>query len=114
MTTVDEDDVFFIKQGDLEPPLDLEVSGSSGDLNDVDSWTVIGSRNGEVVFEDTAADFTIGATPQSGVVRHVWVAGETDDLGSMDIETKAIWPGNRPQTFPPRNYCRVVVSRSLS
>lgn len=113
MSAIDEDDVFFIKQGDLEPPLDLLVSGSSGDLSGVSSWTVVGSRNGDVVFEDTDADFTAGATPMSGVVHHAWEAGETDELGSMDVEARAIWPGNRPQTFPPRTYCRVVISKKL-
>jgi hypothetical protein len=112
MSEIDEDDVFFIKQGDLEPPLLLEVSGASGDLNGVESWLVIGSRNGEPVFEEEG-DFTPGANPQSGVVKHTWSPGETDDIGSMDVETRAIWPTGRPQTFPPRNYCRVVVSPKL-
>jgi hypothetical protein len=113
MSEIDEDDVFFIKQGDLEPPLMLEVSGASGDLNGVESWLVIGSRNGDVVFEE-AGVFTPGVNPQSGVVKHTWSAGETDLLGSMDVETRAMWPDNRPQTFPPRNYCRVVISAKLS
>ena len=113
MSEIDEDDVFFIKQGDLEPPLRLIVSGASGDLNTATDWVVVGSRNGDVVFIDTDATFVIGATPQQGVVSHAWVAGETDELGSMDVEARAIWPPNRPQTFPPRNYCRVVVSKKL-
>jgi hypothetical protein len=113
MSEIDEDDVFFIKQFDLEPPLDIAVSGATGDLGDVGSWTVVGSRNGDLVFEDTDAEFIPGANPQTGVVRHAWETGETDLLGSMDIEARAIWPSNRPQTFPPRRYCRVVVSRSL-
>lgn len=113
MSEVDIDEVFFIKQGDLEPPLELLVGGSAGDLNTVESWTVIGSRNGELVFEDNDADFTPGATPQSGVVKHAWIAGETDELGSMDVDTIGFWPGDRPQTFPPRNHCRVVISKKL-
>lgn len=113
MNEIDEDDVFFIKQGDLEPPLDIAVSGATGDLTTVGSWTVVGSRNGEEVFEDTNADFIPGTTPQQGVVRHAWVSGETDELGSMDVEARAIWPSDRPQTFPPRRYCRVVVSKNL-
>lgn len=113
MSAIDEDLVFFIKQGDLEPPLEIDVSGSSGDLSGVTAWHVIGSRGGVAVFEDTAADFTPGTDPQSGTVKHTWAAGETDDLGGMDVEVKAIWPTGRPQTFPPRNYCKVVVSKSL-
>lgn len=112
MSEIDEDEVFFIKQGDLEPPLELEVGGSAGDLTDVTEWRVIGSRNGEEVF-DTAGTFVPGATPQQGVVKHTWNAGETDELGSMDVEARALWPGDRPQTFPPKNYCRVVVSKKL-
>lgn len=114
MSEIDDDEVFFIKQGDLEPPLELLVGGSAGDLSTVETWHVIGSHNGTVVFDDPDATFTPGANLQSGVVKHAWVAGETDVLGSMDIETRAIWPGDRPQTFPPKNYCRVVVSKKLA
>lgn len=113
MNEIDQDDVFYIKQGDLEPPLDIAVSGATGDLNTVSSWTVVGSRNGLPVFEDTDAEFIPGLTPQQGVVRHAWVGGETDTLGDMDVEARGIWPGDRPQTFPPRRYCRVLVTKSL-
>ena len=114
MSEIDDDDVFYIKRGDLEPPLELAVGGSAGDLSAVTAWHVIGSHNGVVVFEDEDADFTPGANAQSGVVKHAWVLGETDVLGSMDVETRAIWPNDRPQTFPPKNYCRVVVSKKLA
>jgi hypothetical protein len=113
MSVIDEDDVFFIKQGDLEPPLEIDVSGSSGDLSGVETWRVIGSRNGTLVFDEQGT-FTPGANAQSGVVTHTWSAPQTDELGSMDVEARAIWPGGRPQTFPPKNYCRVVVSEKLA
>lgn len=109
---IDEDEVFYIKQGDLEPPLEIEVSGSAGDLAGVGSWLVIGSRNGVEVFSGAGA-FTPGATPQTGTVKYTWEPGDTDALGSMDVETRALWPGDRPQTFPPKKYCRVMVSKKL-
>lgn len=109
---IDEDDVFYIKQHDLEPPLEIDVSGSSGDLTGVDSWTVTGSRNGVEVFSGTG-EFTPGSTPQTGTVKYAWQTGDTDTIGSMDVEAVAMWPGDRPQTFPPKKYCRVMVSKSL-
>ena len=108
-----EDEVFYIKQGDLEPPLEIEVGGVSGNLTQVTDWIVVGSREGVEVFSDSAAAFTPGATTNVGTVKHIWVAGQTDVQGDMDIEVRAIWPGDRPQTFPPRTYCRVLVSKKL-
>lgn len=110
---VDDEDVFYIKQGDLEPPLFIAVGGVDGDLSGVADWEVVGYDDDGELFRDTGAQFIAGATPQVGSVKHVWAAGETDNLGSMYVEVSAIWPGDRRQTFPPRNHCRVVVSKHL-
>lgn len=103
---------FRIKQHDLEPPLQIDLSGSTGDLNGVVSWKVIGKRGTTVVFTDTAPDHAVG-TPTTALVTHHWVAGETDVVGVINIEVEVTWPTGRPQTFPPAGYNQVKVTADL-
>lgn len=103
---------FRIKQHDLEPPLVIDVSGSSGNLNGVVSWKVIGKRGSTIVFTDTAPTIVI-STPTAAVVTHRWVAGETDVIGVLNIEVEATWPTGRPQTFPPDGYSTVRIEPDL-
>jgi hypothetical protein len=103
---------FVIKRGDLEPPLVIDVSGSTGDLNGVVSWRVIGKIGALPVFVDTSPDVTV-TSPTTAVVTHEWVAGETDVVGDMNIETEAMWPDNRPQTFKPCGFNTVEVCPDL-
>ena len=105
---------FRIKQHDLEPPLVVDVSGSSGDLSTVESWKVIGKRGSTVVFTDTAPDVVVGAPATSAAVTHQWVDGETDTTGVINIEVEATWPGGRPQTFPADSYSIVNVIPDLA
>ena len=104
---------FTIKRGDLEPPLIIDVSGSTGDLNGVDSWRVIGKQAGVIVFSDPNPGVVVH-TPTTATITHEWVAGETDHAGDMVIETEAMWPGNRPQTFKPCGYNTVEICQDLS
>lgn len=108
-------DAFFIKKGDLEPPLEFALSGSKGDLSTVEEWRVIGSIAGDVVFNRTVPldQFVIGSTNTSGTLTYNWEAGDTDTTGEMDIEVKAMWPNARPQTFPPKNFTKVYITESL-
>jgi hypothetical protein len=104
---------FQIKRGDLEPALKIDVSGSTGDLNGVVSWRVIGKQNGAIVFTDTAPTVAVN-TPTTATVTHEWVAGETANAGTMIVETEALWPGNRPQTFKPCGYNSVEICQDLA
>lgn len=104
---------FRIKQHDLEPPLVIDVSGSSGDLNGVQSWKVIGKRGTTPVFIDTDPVAVVGSPPTSAVVTHKWAAGETDVPGAIKIEVEATWPDARKQTFPPDSYNLVKVTPDL-
>jgi hypothetical protein len=86
---------FNMKTGDLEPPLVIDISGSSGDLNDVMSWRVIGRRRAtaELLFEDPDPGHEVdGEDPSKAVVTHHWVAGETDTPGVVHVEVEALWP----------------------
>jgi hypothetical protein len=104
---------FRIKRGDLEPPLVINVSGSTGDLNGVVSWRVIGKQAGVVVFDDTSPTALI-TSPTTATITHEWVAGETNAVGKMIIETEAMWPGGRPQTFKPCGYNTIEICQDLN
>lgn len=104
---------FRIKQHDLEPPLVIDVSGSAGDMNGVESWKVIGKRGSTLVFEDTGPDVDVGTPSTSAVVTHAWAAGETDTAGVIDVEVEATWPGGRKQTFPACGYTQVRICEDL-
>jgi hypothetical protein len=103
---------FKIKRGDLEPPLVIDISGSTGDLNGVISWRVIARMGALPVFDDTAPDVDI-TSATTAVVTHTWNDGETDVVGTMDVEVEAMWPGDRPQTFKPCGYNTVQVCQDL-
>lgn len=104
---------FEIKRGDLEPPLVVDVSGSSGDLSTVSSWKVIAKRGATLAFTDVDPVVTLEDPPTAAAVRHNWVAGETDTAGDLSVEVEATWPGGRKQTFPPDGYVTVTVVPDL-
>lgn len=107
-----EVNVFAMKSGDLEPPLEAKVSGSRGDLNTVNSWRVVGRQGGEVLFTDLTPEKDI-LSPTSAVIRHIWEDGQTDVLGPIEIDVVAVWPGNREQTFPPQGFSKVWIFESI-
>ena len=103
---------FQIKRGDLEPPLVIDISGSTGDLNGVVSWRIIGKIGALTVFVDAAPGEVINS-PTSATLTHEWVAGETDVVGEMQVEAEAMWPDDRPQTFKPCGYNIVQICQDL-
>lgn len=104
---------FRIKQHDLEPPLIIDCTGSSGDLNTVSSWKVIGKRpDGTVVFTDNAPTVTVSSAT-AAAVKHTWAGTETATAGKLRVEVQATWPGTRPQTFPPQGYVIVTIEPDL-
>ena len=107
---------FSIKTGDLEPPLIVDVSGVTGDLNDVTSWRLVARFRGadDILFEDTSPDVDIDPTdPTKAVVTHEFVQGETDVAGVVQVEVKAMWPDNRPQTIPQAGYSQFRIGDDL-
>ncbi len=113
MTTTQIVEPFKIKQHDLEPPLTIICSGSTGDVNGVSSWKVIGKRpDGTVVFTDTAPTVAV-SSPTAAAVTHAWTTPQTDTAGKLRCEVQATWPGTRPQTFPPEGYVIVTIDPDL-
>lgn len=105
-----------MKTGDLEPPwiIDISDDGNRADLNGVGSWRFVGSLNGVVVFTDVDPTVTVDpASTYQAAVEHTWVAGESDDPGTMRGEVVAIWPNGREQTFPGRGQAVIEIEAGL-
>lgn len=106
-----------MKVHDLEPDLVMTVEDAAGvaHLADVVSWRIIGILRGEVVVDGAPTTTTIdpGNASKMTLTRE-WVAGETAKPGEMRIEVEAIWPGGRPQTFPPMSYATVRFNTDLA
>lgn len=104
---------FEIKQHDLEPPLVIDVSGSTGDLTTVASWKVIAKHGVIPAWTDSDPDVAVGTPATSAAITHNWVAGQTDTAGDQRVEAEATWPGGRKQTFPADGYVTVKVIPDL-
>lgn len=104
--------VFAMKTGDLEPPLQMSLSGVSGDLNAVEGWRIVGRQGGEILFTDEDPTASIQSATLA-IVSHSWGVGETDVPGPIEVEVVAIWPGGREQTFPPQGFSKVWIFESI-
>ncbi|MFF4600539.1 hypothetical protein [Amycolatopsis sp. NPDC001319] len=96
-----------MKQHDLEPALVLIAEDAAGeaDLSQVVSWRILGKLAGELVVDGPPDSAVVDPTNPSRVtLTRAWETGETSALGEMRIEAEAMWPGARPQTFPPASY----------
>lgn len=85
--------------GDLEPDLEVELSSTDDDV-DVSTATsvrILGKRRGELIFDRPPSDTEV--VDGKSVVTMVWQAGDTDEVGQIQIEVEVTWPGVRPQTF---------------
>lgn len=93
-----------IYRGDLKP--DLVVTLTDGgvpiNLTSAASIRLIGTRLGVVVI-----DVLVTGTSQ-GVVTYLWAEQDTAVIGDIDIEVEVMWPGDKPQTFRPRQRVEVV------
>lgn len=107
-----------IKQHDLEPDLVLVVEDLDrrADLGAVAAWRIIGKLRGVVVVDEVLAPGSVVVDPVDtwkATLTRAWVAGETDTAGDMRIEAEAMWPGDRPQTFPSASSETVRINPDL-
>ena len=94
-------------RGDLKPDYRVRLtftdpdSGVTGPVNLTTALSirVIGRISGAVVINRTEG---VVGTP-AGVVTMPWLAGETDTVGILESEVEVMWPGNKPQTFRPKD-----------
>ena len=48
------------------------------------------------------------------IVRYKWAAGDTDTVGSFDVQWEITWPGSEPQTVPTKGFYTVTVYDDLN
>lgn len=108
------------KKGDLEPKLIIDVwdeNTPAANLTTVSSWRITARMRGAAttLFVDNAPLFTIDPNDTSrGYLTHTWLAGQTDTAGVIELEVEAIWPGNRPQSFPNGGFTSITISESIA
>lgn len=107
-----------MKVHDLEPSLVLLVEDldRQADLNDVDSWRILGKMRGVLAVDGPPDDVVVDPVDTwKATLTRAWVAGETDVEGDMRIEAEAMWPGTppRPQTFPSASSATVRFNPDL-
>lgn len=103
---------FHIVQGDLEPDMEIEcaVNSAAKDLTTADGAQLRWKRpDGSVVMVDLEV-----SDPVAGVVKRVWAAGDTDQVGVHEGQVVVTWPTGETQTFPStRRYARWIVEPQL-
>lgn len=104
-----------MKQFDLLPDLLLTVAddGTPVDLSAASSAKLIVSNRSGVLIE---ADLEIEDQEDEsnlGKVRYVWQPGDTDTVGTFNMEVEVMWAGMRPETFPSKGYLKLAINRDL-
>lgn len=103
-----------LKVGDLKPDLIVDLyddaTGQPVDLSTASAITVRCWRNNILLFERDAAPAMSPEDRAGGIVRTLWQAGDTSEEADLYLEVEVVWPGSKPQTFPPGDeYLRVRV-----
>lgn len=109
------------KRGDLEPKLIIDVwdgNSPAANLTLVSTWRIIARMRGAAVplFIDTTAVFTPDPSGDTsrGYLTHIWLAGQTDTPGVIELEVEAMWPGARPQSFPNSGFDTITIADSIA
>lgn len=106
---------FEIKANDRKPSITATLGFEGGGSPDLTDATV--------QFIMRAADPTVGTvkvkssavivTPETGVVRYDWAAGDTDIPGEYHAEWEVTFADGLPQTFPLKTYHSITIIRDL-
>ena len=104
----------YYKQHDLEPSLNFALQNADGSailLTGATGVNIIlrptGATSGETKHAMTVVDAA------NGLVRHTWISGDTNTVGTYDLECEIIWPTSRPQTVPNHGYDTLIISDDL-
>jgi len=107
--------VFYIKQNDRRPKLQVQLQNSDGTPLDLTS-----SANTKFTMKKQGAatklDNQVAAVTDAanGLVEYEWQAGDTDTLGTYRGEFTVTWTTGVTQTFPEDDYIKVVVIDDLA
>tara|TARA_R110000822_G_scaffold68652_5_gene167029 strand:+ start:608 stop:931 length:324 start_codon:yes stop_codon:yes gene_type:complete len=90
---------FRIKQNDTSPQIEAVLSDAAGTAIDLSGAAVRFHmrRAGGAVVIDAAATIVTAA---AGLVRYVWLAGDTATAGSYQAEFEATYADGAIETFP--------------
>lgn len=103
---------FFIKQGDLLPPMVAVItdSGTPFDLSDVASAKFIMKDYRGTKVSATAE---LDNDPTTGKVNYWWVSGDTDQDGVFQAEVELTYTNGKRQTFPKKGYLKIRIGKEL-
>lgn len=104
-----------LKKDDLEPKFIATLRNADGtpvDLTNATSVSLIVKQQGGTKYFKASGSFVDKA---NGVVSYTWASGNTDTVGTFQMEWEVLWPGlpARPETFPSTGYDMLVVGASL-
>lgn len=105
------------RRGDLEPPLRIELTDTGNpdlDLTTATSVRVLIARAGTIVVDDTTPDVAPAPSPGTWIITHHWQPGQTDTPGIHLTEVEVVWPGVRPQTFPPDRPLTLTITDDIA
>lgn len=104
-----------LKRGDLEPAVRVSLAFSDGSPVPLASVIEIRFRMADVLTraEIFSRAAQVDGDPALGQVVYVWQPGDTDIAGVYYAEFEVIWPGSRPQTYPPQGYLTVSIEPVL-
>lgn len=107
---------FDIKQYDLLPDLVLTVAddGTAVDLSAASSVKLIVSNRSGIKIESELDIEDQEDENLLGMVRYIWQVGDTDTVGTFNMEVEVMWAGQRPETFPAKGYLKLSVNRDLN
>lgn len=107
---------FNIKRFDLLPDMVLTVADNDVpvDLSLAGSAKLIVSNRSGIKIEASLTIEDQEEEDKIGQVRYVWQEGDTDTVGSFNMEVEVMWAGQRPETFPSKGYLKLNVTRDLN
>ena len=100
---------------DLEPPLQVDLTRQDPETEEWVPVDLSDASSVRVIFTGVLAKAaTVSLTDEqkaAGLVEYAWVQGDTEAVGSIKVEVEVMWPGNRPQTFQPKDVVKVKADR---
>jgi hypothetical protein len=103
-----------MKRGDRLPEVATQLIGADGLHVDLTGCTVtftIRAANGRVLVN--AAPATLVQANQ-GRVKYVWQVGDTDVVGTHDVEWIVTYPAGQQLTVPNRGYDKIEINARLT
>lgn len=102
-----------MKKDDLEPKYIATLRNADGtvvDLTNATSVSLIVKQQGGTKNFKSAGSFEDRI---NGVVSYTWASGNSDTVGTFQMEWEVIWPTSRPETFPSAGYDTLIIGASL-